>query len=49
MSQTNAQTALQAAVTVYAGSKGYALHTHITDLAYNLKTWLDNHDDRAGK
>jgi len=49
MSLTNAQAALQAAATIYAGSKGYAIHTHVTVTAYRFLTWLDQHTEQVGK
>jgi hypothetical protein len=45
--QTNAQSALQAAATISSGSSGYHNANNITDLAYQFKTWLDQHDDRS--
>jgi hypothetical protein len=47
--QTNAQTALQAAATISSGSSGYHNAAMITDLAYQFKTWLDQHDGQESQ
>lgn len=44
MSRTNAQAALQAAATIHSTSAKYTSDTTITDLAYRLLTWLDQHE-----
>ena len=41
---TNAQAALQAAVTIYTGAKGYHSRNAITATAEHFKAWLDRMD-----
>lgn len=41
---TNAQAALHAAATVFAGSKRYATPEHVTILASHFNTWLTKQD-----
>jgi hypothetical protein len=41
---TNAQTALTAAVTIYAGAKGYSSRNAIIAQAEYFKAWLDRQD-----
>lgn len=41
---TNAQAALQAAVTIYTGAKGYHSRNAIVATAEHFKAWLDKQD-----